>query len=313
MRMDATLSPGVRLSTRPATSIAMKASRSEFLSIRGLRYHVRHWGSADAPKLFMLHGWMDVSASFQFVVDCLQKDWHVIAPDWRGFGLTEFAHADTYWFADYTGDLDAILQHYAPDEAVQLVGHSMGANVGTSYAGVRPQRIARLVNLEGVGMAASRSEQAPRRIEKWLDELRAPPVMRSYGSQAEVAARLQKTNPRLTDERAAFLSGHWASETAPGVWNILGDPAHKGISPHLYRLDEVLACWARITAPTLYIEATETDMARWMGAKDSARLEIDRRIATIPDVTTRMIENAGHMLHHDQPAVLARLIEDFLG
>ena len=291
----------------------MKASRSEFLSIRGLRYHVRHWGSADAPKLFMLHGWMDVSASFQFVVDCLQKDWHVIAPDWRGFGLTEYAHADTYWFADYIGDLDAILQHYAPDEAVLLVGHSMGANVGTSYAGVRPQRIARLVNLEGVGMAASRPEQAPRRIEKWLDELRAPPTMRSYASQADVAARLQKTNPRLTDERAVYLSGHWASETSPGSWQILGDPAHKGISPNLYRLDEVLACWARITAPTLYIEASETNMAGWMGAKDSARLEIDRRIATIPNVRTRMVDNAGHMLHHDQPEVLAGLIEAFLG
>ena len=291
----------------------MKASRSEFLTIRGLRYHVRHWGNADAPKLFMLHGWMDVSASFQFVVDCLQGDWHVIAPDWRGFGLTEFAHADTYWFADYTGDLEAIVDHYSPDEAIRLVGHSMGANVGTSYAGVRPARIARLVNLEGVGMAASRPEQAPRRIAKWLDELRAPPTMRSYASQADVAARLQKTNPRLTDERAAFLSAHWAGERTPGNWEILGDPAHKGISPHLYRLDEVLACWAQITAPTLYVEATETDMARWMGAKDSARLEIDRRIATIPNVTTRMVENAGHMLHHDQPEVLAKIIEAFLG
>ena len=291
----------------------MKASRSEFLTVRGLRYHVRHWGSADAPRLFMLHGWMDVSASFQFMVDCMQQDLHVIAPDWRGFGLTERAHADTYWFADYIGDLEAILDHYSPDEAVRLVGHSMGANVSTSYAGVRPQRIARLVNLEGVGMAASRPEQAPRRIEKWLDELRAPPTMRSYASQAEVAARLQKTNPRLTDERAAFLSAHWAAETTPGNWEILGDPAHKGISPHLYRLEEVLACWARITAPTLYVEATETDMARWMGAKDSARLEIDRRIATIPNVTTRMVENAGHMLHHDQPEALARIIEDFMG
>jgi pimeloyl-ACP methyl ester carboxylesterase len=305
--------PAPAFSTRSTMTTSMKASRSEFLGIRGLRYHVRHWGSADAPKLFLLHGWMDVSASFQFMVDYLQKDWHVIAPDWRGFGLTERAHADTYWFADYIGDLDAILHHYAPDEAVRLVGHSMGANVSTSYAGVRPQRIERLVNLEGVGMAGSRAEQAPRRIEKWLDELRAPPTMRSYASPAEVAARLQKTNPRLTDERAAFLSTHWAGETAPGQWEILGDPAHKGISPHLYRLDEVLACWARITAPTLYIEATETDMARWMGAKDSARLEIDRRIATIPNVTTRMVENAGHMLHHDQPQVLARLIEDFLG
>lgn len=290
----------------------MKPSRSEFLTIRRLRYHIRHWGDAGAPKLFMVHGWMDVSASFQFMVDCLKKDWHVIAPDWRGFGLTESAHSDTYWFNDYLGDLDAILDHYAPKEAINLLGHSMGGNVVTTYAGVRPQRIARLINLEGVGMPASRPEQAPRRIEKWLNELRTPPVMRSYGSQAEVAARLQKTNPRLSDERAAFLSGHWARETAPGVWEILGDPAHKGISPLLYQRDETMACWARIEAPTLYMEASDTDLWRWMGAREEARLEIDRRIATIPNVTSRMIENAGHMLHHDQPEILADIIEGFL-
>ena len=290
----------------------MQSSRSEFLTVRGLRYHIRHWGSAGAPRLFMVHGWMDVSASFQFMVDCLKQDWHVIAPDWRGFGLTESAHSDTYWFHDYLGDLDAILDHYAPGQAINLLGHSMGGHVVTTYAGVRPQRIARLINLEGVGMPAGRPEKAPRRIEKWLNELRTPATMRSYASQAEVAARLQKTNPRLSNERAAFLSGHWARETAPGVWEIQGDPAHKGISPLLYHVDEIMACWARIEAPSLYLEATDTDLWRWMGEKEEARLEIDRRIATIPNVTSRLIENAGHMLHHDQPEVLAGLIEDFL-
>lgn len=290
----------------------MKASRSEFLQIRGLRYHIRHWGSADAPKLFMVHGWMDVSASFQFMVDCLKGDWHVIAPDWRGFGLTDNSGSDTYWFPDYMGDLDAILHHYSPHEPVNLLGHSMGGNVVTTYAGVRNARIARLVNLEGVGMPATRAEQAPRRYEKWLDELRTPPLLRTYASREEVAARLQKTNPRLSDARADFLSQHWARESAPGVWEILGDPAHKGISPLLYHVDEILACWGRIAAPTLYLEAEDTDLWRWMGKKEEARTEIDRRIATIPGVQMRSIPNAGHMLHHDQPEMLAEIIEAFL-
>jgi pimeloyl-ACP methyl ester carboxylesterase len=290
----------------------MKAFRSEFLQIRGLRYHIRHWGEEGAPKLFMVHGWMDVSASFQFMVDCLRRDWHVIAPDWRGFGLTDNSGSDTYWFPDYMGDLDAILAHFSPNEAVNLLGHSMGGNVVTTYAGVRTERIARLINLEGVGMPATRPEQAPRRYEKWLDELRTPPVLRTYGSRAEVAARLQKTNPRLSDARADFLSQHWSRESAPGVWEILGDPAHKGISPLLYHVEEIMACWSRIAAPTLYLEAEDTDLWRWMGKKEEARVEIDRRIATIPQVSTRMIPDAGHMLHHDQPEMLAEIIESFL-
>ena len=194
-----------------------------------------------------------------------------------------------------------------------LLGHSMGANAVTLYAGVRPQRVRRLINLEGFGMPTTHPEQAPGRYEKWLDELRMPAELRGYPTKAAVASRLQKTNPRLTDARAAFLSGHWAAPDAAGVWQILGDPAHKLSSPVLYRVEEVLACWQRIEAPVLWVEAAQTDVWRWMGPKQSARLEIDRRMACIRNIQTAMIEDAGHMLHHDQPEVLARLIEDFLG
>ncbi|MEN3293957.1 MAG: hypothetical protein V7642_3210 [Burkholderiales bacterium] len=290
----------------------MKPSRSEFITVRGLQYHVRHWGSENAPTIFMLHGWMDVSASFQFVVDCLQRDWHVIAPDWRGFGLTANAGSDSYWFPDYLGDLDAILDRYSPQEPVNLLGHSMGGNVVCIYAGVRAARIRKLINLEGFGLPATSSEQAPGRYAKWLDELRQPPVLRSYATKAEVAARLQKTNPRLSDERAAFLAGHWAAQNGQGGWNILGDPAHKLGNPILYRVEEVLECWRAITAPVLWVEADDTEAWRWMGAKEKARVEIDRRIRFIADVRTAMIKDAGHMLHHDQPQALAALIEQFL-
>jgi pimeloyl-ACP methyl ester carboxylesterase len=290
----------------------MKNSRSETITIRGLQTHIRHWGDEGTPIIFMVHGWMDVSASFQFVVDCLQKEWHVIAPDWRGFGLTEMPKTDTYWFPEYLADLDVLLDHYSPDAPVNLLGHSMGGNVVGIYAGVRPERVAKLIDLEGFGLPLTHPKQAPSRYRKWLDELREKPVMRSYASQAEVATRLQKTNPRLSDARAEFLSGHWARENAQGRWEILGDPAHKNSSPLLYRVEEIMACWQKITAPVLWVEANETDVWRWMGPKDEARIEIDRRIAFIPNVRTEMMLDAGHMLHHDQPEKLAEMLEAFL-
>jgi pimeloyl-ACP methyl ester carboxylesterase len=290
----------------------MKSSRSEFVAVRGLRYHVRHWGSDGAPKLFMLHGWMDVSASFQFVVDCLQRDWHVIAPDWRGFGLTRSPGTDTYWFPDYLADLDALLQHYSPQQPANLIGHSMGGNIVGLYAGVRPQRVRKVVNLEGFGLPATHAGQAPARFAQWLDGLLQPPPLRSYDSQAAVAGRLQKTNPRLTDQRAAFLAAHWSEQDEEGRWQILADPAHKSFGPLLYQLDQMMACWQAITAPVLCVEAEDTDMWKWMGPKEEARLEIDRRIGLLADATKVMVPDAGHMLHHDQPEVLAQLIERFL-
>jgi len=290
----------------------MKPSRSEFITVRGLRTHVRHWGREGAPKLFMVHGWMDVAASFQFVVDCLQGDWHVIAPDWRGFGLSERTHSDTYWFPDYVADLDVMLDLYSPEEAVNLLGHSMGGNVVSLYAGVRPDRVRRLINLEGFGLQSASPDQAPRRYAQWLKELREPPTLRTYPTRQAVAGRLQKTNPRLSDARADFLSQHWSAENAAGEWEILGDPAHKKPSPSLYRVEEVLACWKQITAPVLWVEADDTNMWQWMGPKPEARVEIDRRLSHLANVTPRMMMDAGHMLHHDQPEELARMIEEFL-
>ncbi|NUU01216.1 alpha/beta fold hydrolase [Herbaspirillum robiniae] len=290
----------------------VKPSRSEFLQVRGLRYHVRHWGNPDAPLLFMLHGWMDVSASFQFMVDAMQGDWHVVAPDWRGFGLTERTHSDSYWFPDYLADLEAVIEHYAGDAAIDLVGHSMGGNVATLYAGVRPQRIRRLVNLEGLGLPSAKPEQAPGRFAQWMDEVKNRPLMRGYDTLDEVAARLQKNNARLSDERAAFLSQHWAAKDEAGLWQILGDPAHKQVSPILYRVDEMTACWSRITAPVLWIEAKDSDIWRFFGQHALMREEIDRRIAFIPKAQVEFIGDAGHMLHHDQPERLAQMIESFL-
>ncbi|MET3120670.1 pimeloyl-ACP methyl ester carboxylesterase [Oxalobacteraceae bacterium GrIS 2.11] len=290
----------------------MKTSRSEFVSIRDHQYHCRHWGNPAAPVLFMVHGWMDVSASFQFVVDSLKEDWHVIAPDLRGFGLTTGPKTDAYWFPDYMADLDALLLHYSPDAPVNLIGHSLGGNIVAIYAGVRPERIARLVVLEGFGLATTKPGQAPGRYRKWLDELCEQPTMKAYASVDDVARRLQKTNPRLSNERAAYLAQHWSAANADGQWEILGDPAHKISSPVLYRVEEVMACWESITAPVLWVEAADTEIWSWIGGKEKGRIEADRRLTFFKQVQQEMIQDAGHMLHHDQPAQLAEMIEQFV-
>src|SRR5574341_1308559 len=173
----------------------MRPSESLFLEVRGLRYHVRHWKGRGAPRIFLLHGWMDVSASFQFLVDAL-------APDWDGYGLTAWSGADSYWFPDYIADLDFLLERIQPDAPVNLVGHSLGANVGGLYAGIRPERVARFVNLEGFGMPATRPDQAPRRYARGMEEPRVAPRLRPYASYAALADRLQQNNSRLTRERA---------------------------------------------------------------------------------------------------------------
>ena len=287
----------------------MKPSQSHIHTIRNLRYHVRTWGDARAPKMFLLHGWMDVSASFQFLVDSFARDWYVIAPDWRGFGLTAWAPGG-YWFPDYYADLDELLDLYEPDAPVNLVGHSMGGNVACAYAGIRPQRVARLISLEGFGMGRTKPDDAPARYERWLNQLREPPQFKNYASFEAVAERLRKNNPRLPEEMARFLAQHWAKETGEGTVILRSDPKHKNVNPVLNRLEEVLACWRRITAPVLWVSGAQSKAAGWRA--DTAEQLAERKTA-FRQFTEVVLEDCGHMMHHDQPARLAVIIERFLG
>ena len=286
----------------------MRSSESTFLEIRGLRYHVRRWVRAGAPKMVLLHGWMDVSASFQFMVDALRKDWDVYAPDWRGYGLTDWGKADCYWFPDYVADLDYLLERLQADAPVNLLGHSLGGNVACLYAGVRPARVRRLVNLEGFGMAATRPEQAPARYARWLEELREASGFRPYGGFGALADRLQKNNPRLARARAEFLARFWGRETADGRVLLRGDPAHKIVYPVLYRYEEARACWSQATAPVLWVDASESEGLKRLGL--TAEQYAERR-AAFRDLRYATVPDAGHMLHHDQPEHVARLVEDF--
>ncbi|MBK6866209.1 MAG: alpha/beta fold hydrolase [Ideonella sp.] len=305
------------MTATPLPYAARRAARSDFHAVRGLRYHVNLWGDAtlaapERPPFVLLHGWMDVGASFQFVVDALQQSRYVIAPDWRGFGLSESPGSDCYWFPDYLADLDALLDALSPGQPVDLLGHSMGGNIAMIYAGVRPARVRRLVNLEGFGLPESRPEQAPRRYAHWLDELRAPQRLRSYASLDEVAARLRKTNPLLAPERALWLAPHWSRRReTDGQWEILGDPAHKLANPVLYRKDEVLECWRLIAAPMLWVEGDRSDTERWWG-KRYTKADFHERLAVVPRVEKHLLARAGHMLHHDQPEALAQRLEAFL-
>ncbi len=294
-----------------------RASHSEFVPIRNLSYHVRVWGEPAPSKipLVLLHGWMDVAASYQFVVDALSPAHYVVAPDWRGFGQTSTSGADNFWFPDYLADLEFLIDHYAPATQVNLVGHSMGGNVAMLYAGVRPERIRRLVNLEGFGMPATTPDQAAGRYVKWINELkklqRGEMDLKDYDSASGVARRLMKTNPRLGADKANWLAQHWAQQNAQGKWTILGHAAHKVTSAQLYRLDETLEIYRRITTPVLAVEAADDSLSLWWKGEFTLA-QHHQRLKVVPQVEIACVENAGHMLHHDQPEVLAGLIERFI-
>ena len=293
--------------------------------VRGIDYRWRSWGEkqdGQAP-LFLLHGWMDVGASWQFVVDALCSlgfTGCIIAPDWRGFGGSTSAQ-DSFYFPDYLGDLDAlipqVLAHfgYAADAQVDVAGHSMGAHAALLYAAVRPARVRRLINLEGFGAAPAPASAAPGRYTQWLDELQALRAgkldLAGYDSQEAVAKRLLKTNPRIAPEHAYWLAGHWAAPDTQGRWHILGSAAHKVSNPVLFRVEEVQACYAAIACPVLTLLAEENRLHEWQGGQYGLA-DYLQRLSHIGANRTITIAKAGHMLHHDQPLAVAQAMQAFL-
>jgi pimeloyl-ACP methyl ester carboxylesterase len=291
------------------TYIPIRTARTEELSVRGLRHRVTWWGERTRSPAVLLHGFQDCGATWQFLADRLPPDWSLAAPDWRGFGHSEWAPGG-YWFPDYFADLDGLLGVLAPEAPARVIGHSMGANIAQTYAGVRPERLAWLVNVEGFGLPRTDPADAPVRYARWLDELRQPLRAGRYRSVAQLAGYLRSKNPRLTADRAEFVAAAWTrpvpSPAGPGDVELLFDPRHRRVNPILYRREEAEACWARMQAPVLLVKG-DADDARARGIRAAAegmRSHIrNLDIATVP--------GAGHMVHHEEPEALARVIVDF--
>jgi pimeloyl-ACP methyl ester carboxylesterase len=288
----------------------LREPRHETLRVRGLDIHLTRWGpeaSPSFPPVFLLHGWLDTGETFQFMVDALQGERPLVALDWRGFGRSQWSH-DGYWFPDYLGDLDALLDQLSPNAPVCLLGHSMGGNIACSYAGIRPDRVRCVVNLEGFGLARTSPEQAPGRMRKWLDQLKSRSLRKNYASFEELAGIIQFRYPRFSPGQAAFVATSWGKLDDGGRVRLAGDPRHHWVNPILYKREDAEACWRQLRAPLLMLVGEKSDFMAKLGADGTAAAF--REI--FPHIEIARVAGAGHMLHIERPDLVAALIEPFL-
>ena len=288
----------------------LRTPRHETLRVRGLNLHLTRWGpqpTDSAAPVFLLHGWADTGDTFQFMVDALRADWPLVALDWRGFGRSDWAR-EGYWFPDYLADLDALLEQLSPRLPARIVGHSMGGNVASLYAGLRPERVRCVVNLEGFGMPRTTPDQAPAQLRRWLDQVKSTPTLKDYGSFEQLAVIIRSRYPRFTEAQSMFVAQAWGRLEADGRVHLLGDARHRWVNPVLYRREEAEACWHGIRTPMLMLLGEHSEYLPRLGVDgtDSGLRAAVRGIEII------RVADAGHMLHIEKADLVAPLVERFL-
>jgi pimeloyl-ACP methyl ester carboxylesterase len=199
--------------------------------------------------------------------------------------------------------------HYSSNKPVRLVGHSMGAAIASTYAAVKPERVSKLVMIDFLGIKPAKDANPTDQLSKWLKDFEDVPRLRLYKSAEALAARLKSVNARLTDERADFLARYVGKSMPDGQVAMACDPWHKTPSPFIYRMDDSQSIWGRIKAPTLMLMA-EGGYVRMRYTDDEAQYRTS--LGCFENLQAASILNSGHNVQHDQPEVLAQLIEHFM-
>ncbi len=281
--------------------------QESFAAAHGLSHHVLTWEGPKEKTLILLHGWMDLAFSFQPLAEHLGGRYRLVAFDFRGHGDSGRVPPSGYYhFPDYVRDLHGLLPQLAGPHPI-LVGHSMGGTVASLFTGTFPDRVKKLVIVDGLGAPTSDLEDSPDRFLKWMEGCdqvlkRAP---RTFSSVPDAADRLQMMNPRLNRELALFLAEK-GTRAVPGGGGITWkhDPLHTTRSAFPFVLSQFLSFMRNISCPTLVVHPEDSFMSRWSDFPHRVEALTHRQEVTIP--------GCGHMVHQEQPALLAEAIVRFV-
>ena len=274
----------------------------------GLRHRVLEWGarSENQPTIFFVHGYLDCGASFTPIVDALPESLHCVAPDLRGHGETEWVGPGGYYhFFDYVRDLRDLVDTLAGPRLV-LVGHSMGGGIATLFTGSWPDDVELLVLIEGLGPPAEDEAEGPKRIQRWLREVRAQESQerKTFASLDDVAKRLRRQWPTLSELRSMECARWMTRPTEDGRWVWCYDPLHRTRTPQVFRPERWTPFLEAITCPTL----TMTGGRSWYKWPD-----LEARREHIRERSHVHLKNGSHMLHLDCPHDVASEIARRIG
>ena len=289
----------------PAAQETVVGPTSHSYYSQRLKLHYVDWGNTEAPPLLLMHGGRDHARNWDWVALALRDAYHIIAPDLRGHGDSEWARGGQYAMIDYVLDIAQLLEQlqWFP---ITIMGHSLGGAIACQYSGVYPERVKQLVAIEGLGPPPGHIRRGPahERMREWIAQMRsyAGRHVRRYASLEEAVQRMQEANKRLTAEQAYHLTLHGTYRNEDGTYTWKFDNYVRSQSPYAFNVEEARSIWQRITCPTLLLRGTES----W--ATDPMQ---DGRASAFQRGRCVNVPRAGHWVHHDQLEEFLRVVRAF--
>lgn len=279
------------------------AARARHFTSQRLRLHYAEWGSPDKPPLLLVHGSRDHCRAWDWTAERLAADWHILAPDARGHGDSEWASDGVYTSAAYIYDLAELVRLHCT-APVTIVAHSAGGSISAGFAALYPEHMRKLVLIDGLGISPEsgltqghpnlvrRQLPADEELRSWIDARRsfAEKTPRRYPSVDAAAERLLRENAFLRIEQALHLTTHGLRRTEDGgfVWKF--DNLVRLAHPQDRRDDDFLLMLSKIACPTLLL---------WGSASYTPDPRHDIRAHAVRNARIEVLEGASHWLHHD--------------
>ena len=277
--------------------------RSEYYESQRVRLHYVVWGDGDKPPLILIHGGQDHGRNWDFVAERLLDRYTIYAPDLRGHGDSGWAIGGMYSIPEFTLDVATLVDKI--EGPLTIIGHSLGGAIALQYAGTVPERVHRLVSIEGWGPPLQEHRPAHKRMQDWIKEMRGIELRnpRRYETLEDATRRMLEANPFLTPEMARHLTEHGAKRNEDGTYTWKFDNYVRIRSPYEFNLDDAMVIWSQISSPTLLVKGAES----WaVDPEKTGRADVIRNRESV------IIEKAGHWVHHDRLDVFMSHVERFL-
>jgi pimeloyl-ACP methyl ester carboxylesterase len=259
-----------------------------------LRLHYLDWGNVEAPHMLLIHGVHDHCHTWDWFASEFADDFHIVAPDLRGHGDSEWLRGSSYHQVDYVYDIAQLVRQAELDPVV-VVGHSMGGTLAAIYAGLYPQQVSKLVLMEGVGLWPGVFEDSTpaQQLRAWIDNTRqlAGRLPKRYGSQEDALSRMREANAHLSDEQVRHLTTHGSNQNEDGTFSWKYDNYTHAFPVHRMQQDETVSIWEEISSPTLIINS-RGGFSHRIGQNGTST---HFRNCSMIDVA-----DAGHWVHHDR-------------